>query len=191
MLPKKMIGEHLVLRKKVQGTSLVVQWLRLRLPAQGGAGSIPGREPRILQAKTPETTDIITNSINTFFFFLIFIDLAVLVLVLAHGIFNLSSWHVNSYSFPQVASSSPTRDRTWAPALGGWSLSHCTTREVPSKDFLKKEVHIKKRKYRHFPTQSCSARMGRNWQVDEGRFLLCSSVPAPLCAPLPSAPPSP
>ena len=30
-----------------------------------------------------------------------------------------------------VGSISLTRDQTWAPALGAWSLNHCTTREVP------------------------------------------------------------
>ena len=32
--------------KKWLGTSLVVQWLRLPLPMQGGLGSIPGQETR-------------------------------------------------------------------------------------------------------------------------------------------------
>ena len=30
-----------------------------------------------------------------------------------------------------AGSSSPTRDRTCAPALGVWCLNHCTTVEVP------------------------------------------------------------
>ena len=31
-----------------------------------------------------------------------------------------------------VGSSSLTRDRTRPPALGGWNLNHCATREVPT-----------------------------------------------------------
>ena len=33
------------------GTSLVVQWLRLRAPTAGGTGSIPGRGTKILHAR--------------------------------------------------------------------------------------------------------------------------------------------
>ena len=33
-------------RKETLGTSLVVQWLRLRAPNAGGPGSIPGQETR-------------------------------------------------------------------------------------------------------------------------------------------------
>ena len=34
-----------------------------------------------------------------------------------------------------VGSSSLTRNRTWAPTLKAWSLSHRTTREVPKESF--------------------------------------------------------
>ena len=42
----------------VIGTSLVVQWLRLRLPMQGGAGSIPGWGAKIPQASGPKNQNI-------------------------------------------------------------------------------------------------------------------------------------
>ena len=40
-------------------------------------------------------------------------------------LFDCSRSHLQS-----VGSSCLTRDRTWAPALGVWSLSHLTMREV-------------------------------------------------------------
>ena len=62
--------------------------------------------------------------------FLIFIYLGALGL-------NCSTWDlcsllqcVNS-QLQHVGSSFLVRDWIWAPALGAWSLSHCTTREVP------------------------------------------------------------
>ena len=39
-----------------------------------------------------------------------------------------------------VGSSSLTKDRAWVPALGTWSLSHWTTREVPRRAFSSKEI---------------------------------------------------
>ena len=45
----------LQLKKEKKGTSLVVQWLRLRIPNSGGPGSIPGQGTRacMLQLKDP------------------------------------------------------------------------------------------------------------------------------------------
>ena len=47
----------------------------------------------------------------------------------------LSSYSAQAYLW-HVGSSSLTRDRTWAPALGAWSLSHWTTRQVPVSAFF-------------------------------------------------------
>ena len=49
------------------------------------------------------------------------------------GMQNLwsSLWHANS-QFHHVGSSFPTRDRTWVPCIGSTSLSHWTTRKVPT-----------------------------------------------------------
>ena len=41
-----------------------------------------------------------------------------------------------------MGSSSLTRDRTWAPALGVWSLSHWATREVPPAHLFKQVTII-------------------------------------------------
>ena len=53
-------------------TSLAVQWLRLRLPMQGGAGSIPGQGAKIPHASWPKNqkniknrSSIVKNSIKT------------------------------------------------------------------------------------------------------------------------------
>ena len=40
-----------LLKITVQGTSLVVQWLRLHLPMHGGMGSIPGGRTKIPNAE--------------------------------------------------------------------------------------------------------------------------------------------
>ena len=54
------------------------------------------------------------------------------VFVAAHGIFSCG---MRTLSFGmRVRSSSPTRDRTWFPALGVRSLTHWTTREVSKID---------------------------------------------------------
>ena len=45
-----------------------------------------------------------------------------------------------------MGSRSLTRDRTWAPALGARSLSHCTTREVPLLAVLSGKGHRGERK---------------------------------------------
>ena len=40
------------------GTSLAIQWLRLRLPMQGGVGSIPGQGAKIPHASGPKNQNI-------------------------------------------------------------------------------------------------------------------------------------
>ena len=53
---------------------------------------------------------------------------------------DLSLWHVGFFAptckLLVVASSSLTRDQTWAPVLGPWNLSHWTTREDLQMSFL-------------------------------------------------------
>ena len=44
--------------QKEKGTSLVVQWLRLRTSTAGGVGSIPGRGTKILRAVQPKKKKI-------------------------------------------------------------------------------------------------------------------------------------
>ena len=39
-----------MIKKRVDGTSLAVQWLRLHAPTAGGVGSIPGWGTKILHA---------------------------------------------------------------------------------------------------------------------------------------------
>ena len=55
-----------------------------------------------------------------------------------------------------VGSSSPTRGGTWTPALGAWSLSHWTTREVPLGFRLTRHHHVK---------------MGDTEEITRGEFL--------------------
>ena len=69
--------EIIWIKNESVGTSLAVQWLRLHLPMQGGAGLIPGRGAKIprasqpkpnKQTKKPKTynrNNIVTNSIKT------------------------------------------------------------------------------------------------------------------------------
>ena len=44
--------------QELQRTSLAVQWLRLHLPMQGDAGSIPGEGTKILHASRPKSQNI-------------------------------------------------------------------------------------------------------------------------------------
>ena len=62
------------------------------------------------------------------FFFLIFIYFAAPGLIFC----TRSLWS----SLRHAGSSSLMRDRTWPPALGAWSLSHWTTREIPPPGLL-------------------------------------------------------
>ena len=69
------------------------------------------------------------NTLKKFFVWLDWISVA------ACSIFM--SQHLNSW---RVGSSSLTRDGTWAPALGEWSLNRWATREVPKVSVLKHTI---------------------------------------------------
>ena len=66
---------------------------------------------------------------RVFFFFDIFIWLHG-VLVVAHGLFHVYC-SMQDLQLQHVGSDSLTRDQTWLPCIGVWSLNHWTTREVP------------------------------------------------------------
>ena len=55
---KSWLIETKAFAQELQGTSLAVQWLRLHLPVQGNAGSIPGEGIKIPHASQPENQNI-------------------------------------------------------------------------------------------------------------------------------------
>ena len=52
------IYEYLIKLKRVPGTFLVVQWLRLHIPMQGGVSSIPGWRAKIKHALRSKNQNI-------------------------------------------------------------------------------------------------------------------------------------
>ena len=62
--------------------------------------------------------------------------LKILLVISMTLLFNIYFYCTGSLLMLHVGSSSLTRDQTQAPALGTWSHSYWTTREVPH-DFIK------------------------------------------------------
>ena len=56
------ISEQIYKKKQDIGTSLVIQWVRLRTPSAGGPGSIPGQGTRSCMRATTKSLHATTKS---------------------------------------------------------------------------------------------------------------------------------
>ena len=122
-------GYHTVLLSLSLVSSVLWQFLILSLTFMTltdlrNTGQVPCEMSRGLNSNgTSQTRRIFEpGGIKWLFFFLIYIELAtILPLFYVLVFWPWRMWDLNS----------PTRDWTHMPCIGGWSLNHWTTREVP------------------------------------------------------------